>query len=331
VGLLQNASRPPVSSMPLCRFKNMPRSIPVATKKVVFTKSGYRCAFPGCNAPLTTKSGTFFGVIAHIVAFYAGGPRYDPNVPNHGITEENLIVLCPTCHALIDSEPANYHVDWLRNAKAAHELRIVGEGETTPPDVDVQTISTFHESLTFWSDNRQKHDEEVWQSFFDANPFVLSQAVPDHIIKLGDKCYVGGKSITNTGGNIIDFLFTTKIAKNVVLIEVKHPGTRLIGKQYRTNAFSMSDALSGSIVQVLNYRDDLLKNYFSLIGQNPDLEFTAFNPQCIVLAGDLDRENPTANQRRSFELFRNSLSNVRVLSYDEFFGKINDLVDIFTQ
>lgn len=308
----------------------MHRSIPVATKKALFNKSGYRCAFPNCDAQLTTDSGTFFGEIAHIVASHAGGPRYDPTIPNHGNTEDNLILLCPTHHALIDRESANYHVDWLKNAKAAHELRIAGEDETSPPEVDVQTISTFHESLTFWNDNRHNHDEEVWQSFFDTNPFVLSQAVPDHIIKLGDKCYVGGKSIENTGGNIIDFLFTTKIAKNVVLVEIKHPGTKLIGKKYRTNAFSMSDALSGSVVQVLNYRDDLLKNYFSLIGQNPDLEFTAFNPQCIVLAGDLGQENPTANQRRSLELFRNSLSNVRVLSYDEFFGKINDLVDIFT-
>ncbi|MBD1857484.1 MULTISPECIES: Shedu anti-phage system protein SduA domain-containing protein [Leptolyngbya] len=308
----------------------MRRLIPAATKKAVFTKSGYRCAFPNCKAQLTTESGTFLGEIAHILAVYAGGPRYDSTIPNNGNTEENLILLCPTHHALVDREPTNYHVEWLKNVKAAHELRIAGEAKTALPDIDVKTISTFHESLEFWNDNRQNHDEEVWQSFFAANPFVLSQAVPDHIIKLGGKCYVGGKSIANTGGNIIDFLFTTKIAKNVVLIEIKHPGTKLIGKQYRTNAFSMSDALSGSIVQVLNYRDDLLKNYFSLIGQNPDLEFTAFNPQCIVLAGDLDRENPNTNQRRSLELFRNSLSNVRVLSYDELFGKVKDLVDIFT-
>ncbi len=278
-----------------------------------------------------TESGTFFGEIAHIVASHAGGPRYDPTVKRIICnTEENLILLCPTHHAVIDREPANYHTDWLRHAKAAHELRVLGEIEIAPPNIDVQTISTFHESLAFWNDNRQNHEEEIWQSFFDANPFVLSQAVPDHIIKIGDKCYVGGKSIANSGGNIIDFLFETKITKNVVLIEIKHPGTKLIGKKYRTNAFSMSDALSGSIVQVLNYRDDLLKNYFSLIGQNPDLEFSAFNPQCIVLAGDLGGENPNANQRRSFELFRNSLSNVRVLSYDELFGKVKDLIDIFT-
>lgn len=306
---------------------SMKRTITANVKQLVFAKAGCRCSFPGCNAVLSTDSGTFIGQIAHIAAISPGGPRFSPHVDDAD-AEDNLIVLCPTHHELVDREPIVYHYDWLKTAKLNHERAIASAIVSAVEPPTINTVS-FVESLRFWAANQENSDEEFWQSFFTENPRIIAQAVPDHVLKLGHKCYVGGKSIDNQHGNIIDFLYVTHPNRNVVLVEIKTPQTRLIGAQYRTNAFSMSEELSGSIVQVLNYRDELCKNYYSLQSKSPDKQFSAHDPLCLVLAGNLARENPNLNQRRSFELFRSSLGRVRVITYDELFGKIKDLVDIF--
>jgi hypothetical protein len=138
-----------------------------------------------------------------------------------------------------------------------------------------------------------------------------------------------GKSIDNQTGNVVDFLFLNQSSKNVTLVEIKTPLTKLLGKQYRTNAYSISEELSGAVVQVLNYRDELLKNYYALANQGDLPKFMVFNPKCLVIAGNLSHENPSKNQYKSFDLFRTNLGNVEVLAFDELFAKVKDLVDIF--
>ena len=57
--------------------------------------------------------------------------------------------------------------------------------------------------------------------------------------------------------------------------------TRLLGKKYR-GVYSISEDLSGSINQILNYREELQKNYFSL-KNNSEKDFFSFNPQCLII------------------------------------------------
>jgi hypothetical protein len=101
-------------------------------------------------------------------------------------------------------------------------------------------------------------------------------AVPDQIIKIGEKCYLGGKGIDNSGGNISDYLFATASTRNIVIIEIKTPRTPLIGKRYRANAYAISEELSGAIVQTLSYRDELLKSYYNLTGRPYAAPFAGF-------------------------------------------------------
>jgi hypothetical protein len=89
----------------------------------------------------------------------------------------------------------------------------------------------------------------------------------------------------------------------------------------------MSEELSGSVVQVLNYRNELLQNFHALT-RGDAAQFCAFNPQCLIIAGSLESPQIDGCQRRSFELFRSSLGLVTILTFDEFFGKVKDLVDL---
>lgn len=308
--------------------------IPSKIKKLLVGRSGGRCAFPDCRMYLF-QSDMFIGDICLIHARSPGGPRFDPQKTEDDIfKEENLIVLCLTHHRLVDSAPSTYTAEWLLKIKASHEQFVVEaiQAEALPkPSLDTSKAIPLKNALDVWEANKSNGNEGFWQKFFATNPRIIALAVPDHILMLSEQCYVGGKSIDNKGGNIIDFLFMTQSSKNVTLVEIKTPTTKLIGAQYRTNAYAMTKELSGAVVQILNYRDELLKNYHTLSGHDGAHQFFAFNPQCLIVAGNLEGEAPDLHQRRSFDLFRSNLGTLTILTFDELFGKVRDLVDLLSE
>lgn len=310
------------------------RAVKAKDKKTLFARAGNSCSFPHCGIALVSEDGVLVGEICHIESVFEGGVRYNPTKSAEELSSlDNLIALCPTHHRLVDSQPLVYTTEWLIRAKAAHERNVErAAASSSIPKPDLSRISkvAFSEALEVWQENEDNANEEFWQKFFEENPHIIAQAVPNHILKLGQKCYVGGKSIENQEGNLIDFLYFTHSSRNVVLVEIKTPATKLIGRRYRANACSMTEELSGAIVQVLNYRDELLKNYYSLSGQYQSLQFSAFNPQCLIIAGNLGLENPNAIQRKSLDLFRSVSNVVSIITFDELFGKVKDLVDLIS-
>lgn len=306
------------------------RRISAATKREAFRRSGNQCAFPGCEASLLSPNGAIVGEFCNIESLSSGGPRYNAqSTAQERLGLDNLLVLCPTHHRLIDAMPDLYTIGWLRQIREGYETALdETRSEQAPlvPRLEPAALRTFKEAISFWEKNSTNQDEEFWQNFFNTNPFVLAQAFPDSLLKLKDKCYMGGKDISNQNGNLIDFLYRSSTTKNVVLIEIKTPAMRLLGRQYRGNAYSISEQLSGSIVQALNYREELLKSYYMLAGNSPD-RFNASAPRCVVLGGSLLGEEMDTTQRRSFELFRWS-QHTTVLTYDELFAKLRDIVDL---
>jgi hypothetical protein len=105
----------------------------IATVKRLFAVSHNRCAFPKCGNPIVDpESGKVTGRICHIKAQSSGGPRYDPSqTDDERHSFENLLLLCPIHHDVIDSDPTSYTVDRLRQIKAAHES---GPREPEPAD-----------------------------------------------------------------------------------------------------------------------------------------------------------------------------------------------------
>lgn len=310
------------------------RLIDPSLKKLLISNSGNKCAFPDCKMDLFTNELNSFGNICHIEAIAEGGLRYNSQKGRAELLNlDNLIVLCPNHHAIVDSQPYIYTSEWLKNAKAKHEKSVknAAANSSLKPNLldNVSTVS-FRGALNLWEQNQTNSNEEFWQKFFQENPRIIAQVVPNQVLKLGQKCYLGGKSIENKEGNVIDFLYITQSNRNVILVEIKTPCTKLVGTKYRQNAYSLTEELSGSVVQVLNYRDELLKNYYNLCGQEQSLKFAAFNPQCIIVAGNFELENLNGVQRKSFELFRSSSNIVSVITFDELFGKVRDLVDIIT-
>jgi hypothetical protein len=110
---------------------------------------------------------------------------------------------------------------------------------------------------------------------------------------------------------VVDFLAHHR--SNSAILEIKTPVTKLMAGPYRESVFTPTRELSGACVQVLDYKLTLVENSAALRLEAP-------SPLCFVLAGDTTQLS--AEQRRSFELYRNALKDVTVMTFDELFEGI---------
>lgn len=180
--------------------------------------------------------------------------------------------------------------------------------------------------LKIWRDNSGNEDEEFWQRAFGKHAFVLSQLFAYPVVVIKDKAYVGGKRLDNAHGNLVDFLAKVSSSGAAVLIEIKTPGTRLLGPEYRQDVYPPSRDLGGAIAQVLHYRESLLQQLHLLTG--PEDRLLPSEPKCLVIAGCAERELISENQRRSFERFRDRVQGVTVVTFDEVFARVQALVEL---
>jgi len=182
--------------------------------------------------------------------------------------------------------------------------------------------------ITKWHSNKDNSDEEFWQVVFNENPYVLSQLFSVPVIFIKDKAYVGGMNIDRQDAKFVDYLYTNESSNDAILVEIKTPVTKLVGTRYRKGVHKPSNDLSGSIVQVLDYRRGLSMN-IQAITQGTDHEIDVFNPRCVVIVGNASKELDTDKKRKSFELFRTNLKDVEIVTFDEIFKKAETLATLF--
>ncbi len=129
------------------------------TTKRLFAVSGNRCAFPRCPVPLVDEaSGKVTGKVCHIRAKQPGGPRFDANQTDeerHGF--DNLLLLCPIHHDVLDSDVDSYTVERLLQIKSEHEKT---HPNGTEPDDEVaslliSSVSSSHFEGSLLTNNQQ--------------------------------------------------------------------------------------------------------------------------------------------------------------------------------
>lgn len=97
------------------------------TLKILFTLSGNQCAHPECANNITEQATEHSpelvtGQISHIYAIRKKGPRGKPGLTQKELNSpENLILLCPTCHAIVDGQYESYPAEMLKSWKHDHE------------------------------------------------------------------------------------------------------------------------------------------------------------------------------------------------------------------
>ncbi len=162
--------------------------------------------------------------------------------------------------------------------------------------------------------------EERCQKFFTENSWIFSNILSMPVALFKGKAYLGGKNYENKAGKEADFLYKNNLTHNVFIIEIKTPKKRLIDSKqpYRKpDVFSLGKELTGGLVQILNQKDNLQKEFYKLSSG----KFQSFNPKALLVIGLLS--DLTEDQLKSFELFRNNIKDVEIVTYDELFERTN--------
>jgi len=282
------------------------------------------CVMPDCAYPSELEDGTPIVQVAHISAPSRLGPRHDPERPLSESNDlPNLILVCPTHHRMMDALPSEYSAEKLGLLRERHLNRVArilasaGRLAVGP----ASAASKIQQALQTWERERLNSREEYWHQLFTARPELLAPTVHFRAFALKSKCYVGGKTIDNGDGNVLDFL--AQHDGDVALIEIKAPTAPLLGAKYRKSVYAPSQQLVGAITQALHYRLSLLNDLKSLRSESPGLQ--VHDPAVFVVIGDAEREGLTGMKRRSFQLFRHTLKGVEILTYDELFNGLANL------
>lgn len=115
--------------------------IGLKTRKMLWGRSGNRCALPTCRRELVedeseTDDASIVGDEAHIVAREEDGPRGKSELtPEQRDKYQNLILMCKVHHKLIDDQPLKYTVSKLQEIKQDH---IDWVNKNLSPDIDKQ-------------------------------------------------------------------------------------------------------------------------------------------------------------------------------------------------
>lgn len=174
------------------------------------------------------------------------------------------------------------------------------------------------------NDNLSNSNENFWQNLFKINPYYLSVITPSILRLIASQAYMGAKSIDNKGASIADFVYEQGI-KNMCIIEIKTPCTELIISKYRNNTYTPSEELVSGLIQLKEQKDSFLKNYNSIVkkSEENDISFEAFDPKCYLIIGNTKMLNNV--QLKSFNLFRNELRSVEIITFDELVEKLQEL------
>lgn len=188
-----------------------------------------------------------------------------------------------------------------------------------------------------------KRDEDVWQSFFEKNTWILGYGL-DFVINSpleGKKLeqVVSGHSF-NSGGKRIDALLKRRgLINSLCFAEIKTQKTPLLKKNkksYRPESWSASDDLAGGISQIqktvqksvkgINTKTQMKDETGNLTGE----EFFLYQPKSFLILGMLDEFNGeygiNEDKFSSFELFRRNIHNPEILTFDELYERAKYIV-----
>jgi hypothetical protein len=92
--------------------------------------AGGWCEKPDCSTgslwhELPDGDAVRLAEVAHIVAASNEGPRGDEDVDTEDLVGfDNLILLCPNCHTIVDRAPEDFPIERMRQWKSEHEARL---------------------------------------------------------------------------------------------------------------------------------------------------------------------------------------------------------------
>jgi Domain of unknown function (DUF4263) len=192
---------------------------------------------------------------------------------------------------------------------------------------------------------RMEHDpEELWQDFFENNQWIFGYGLNLISVKGMDEGKLErittGADIFEGGGKRVDALMRTRgYISSLLLCEIKtHRTDLLVNTPYRPpDVFRPSKELAGGVVQIQKTVRKALRKLSEKIetltepdGTPTAIEFGTSRPRQVVLIGSLtefeEEFGRNAEKYESFELFRTSVLDTEIITFDELLERARFIV-----
>ena len=187
-----------------------------------------------------------------------------------------------------------------------------------------------------------RRDEDVWQRYFEANKWIFGFGLSLVVLgALDDRALeqiVRGTSLSGPGKEADAVLKTHGIISSLSFVEIKTHNTKLLAQaQYRPGVYASSSDLSGAVAQSHSTVYAALENIRGRLepvrsGGAPTGEILyGIKPRSFVIAGllsEFETEHGVNEQKfRSFEMYRRSLREPEVITFDELYHRARYIVE----
>lgn len=170
------------------------KHIPNETKLRLFSEAAGHCQRPECLRPLFPAEmggDRHIAEMAHVIPHGDAGPRHEekPTGDFEVDTFENLILLCPTCHTIVDKDPDGFSQGTLLRWKSNHLTALAHQqgvrAYESRCEVRAAVISAMAENHAVWKEfapddgSRFEYDPES-ESAATWDQRVRSVILPNH-------------------------------------------------------------------------------------------------------------------------------------------------------
>jgi hypothetical protein len=186
--------------------------------------------------------------------------------------------------------------------------------------------------------------EGVWQKFFERNQWIFGYGL--NLISTSGmdagklERYTTGANVFTRAGTRIDALMRSRgYVSTLLFCEIKTHKTPLLGVLYREPAtYGLHKELTASVAQVqkttrkaLRQFSDQMAEHIKASGERTGTEYSVSRPRQVVVIGKLDQfddgHGVNPEKLETFELFRTSLSDTEIITYDELYQRARFIVE----
>lgn len=187
-----------------------------------------------------------------------------------------------------------------------------------------------------------KKDEDVWQDFFEKNPWIFGYGLnfvfnsPLDGLKLEQT--ISGFDFNQSGKRVDALLKSRGLINSLCLVEIKKADTQLIStKSYRSEVWAPSEDVIGGVQQLRVYISRTIKNVATKISVtddagNPTGELIYSHlPKAYLIVGSMAEfcvENGINETKYlAFDSFRKNNKDLEIITFDELYDRARFIVE----
>jgi hypothetical protein len=185
--------------------------------------------------------------------------------------------------------------------------------------------------------------EKAWQKFIETNPWIVGGSLAPQFLHSFDASRleqtVRGNSVAGAGKRVDAMLRTAGALSAVVLVEIKHHNSDLLGAKYRPDCWRISDEVAGGVAQCQATAAKAERDLGPFLDVRDDAGYTTdrvavCRPRSILVAGTLAQFLQDgalhAPMYESFERFRRSLRDPEIVTFDELYQRACMILELAT-